>query len=195
MSSESTDTRTRILETALRVLKEQGGGGVRMADIAKQTGVSRQAVYLHFASRAELLEAVTRYVEELLDIEERLAPSRTATSGAERLEAYVQCWGDFLPHVYPVARALINDMHTDPAAASAWNDRMAAMRHGCEAVTTALHKDGKLAKGLNRKTATDLLWTLLSVQNWENLTLNCGWSHRKYTKEMHRIAARLLVAS
>lgn len=195
MSSESTDTRTRILETALRVLKDRGGGGVRMADIAKQSGVSRQAVYLHFASRAELLDAVTRYVEELLDIEERLAPSRAAANGSQRLKAYIKCWGDFLPHVYPVAKALINDMHTDPAAASAWNDRMAAMRHGCEAVITALHKDGKLTDQLNRKTATDLLWTLLAVQNWENLTLNCGWSHRKYSDEMHRVAARLLVTS
>ncbi len=55
MSSENIETRTRILDATVRMLEEQGGRGVRMGDIAKAAGISRQAVYLHFSSRAELL--------------------------------------------------------------------------------------------------------------------------------------------
>ena len=47
--------------------------------------ISRQGVYLHFASRTELLVAATRYLDEVLDVDRRLAPSRAATTGAERL--------------------------------------------------------------------------------------------------------------
>ncbi len=74
MSSDKSDTRTRILEATVRMLEEQGGRGVRMGDIARESGVSRQAVYLHFASRTELLNAATRFVDERLEVDRRLAP-------------------------------------------------------------------------------------------------------------------------
>ena len=51
MSSERIETREKILQAAVRKLEESGGRGVRMGDIARETGISRQAVYLHFATR------------------------------------------------------------------------------------------------------------------------------------------------
>ncbi len=54
MSSENSETRDRILDAAWTLLEEKAGSGVRMSDIARQAGISRQAVYLHFASRTEL---------------------------------------------------------------------------------------------------------------------------------------------
>ena len=73
MSRRSSDTRHRILEATIARLESQGGAGVRMADIAKATGISRQAVYLHFATRAELLIAAARHLdavalEQLVDL-------------------------------------------------------------------------------------------------------------------------------
>ena len=96
MSSETPETRARILETTVRLLEEHGGRGVRMSDIAKETGISRQAVYLHFASRADLLIAATLYKGDVLDVDGRLAPSRAATSGVERLALYIEMWGNFI---------------------------------------------------------------------------------------------------
>ena len=85
MSSEDLKTRERILIATVEMLEQHGGRGVRMSDIAKAAGISRQAVYLHFASRADLLVAATQYLDEVLEIDRRLAPSRAATSGVERL--------------------------------------------------------------------------------------------------------------
>ncbi len=82
MSSASADTRVRILETTVRMLEESGGRGVRMGDIAGEAGVSRQAVYLHFASRADLLVAATRYLDEKLDVEGRIARSGHSKNAA-----------------------------------------------------------------------------------------------------------------
>ena len=65
MSSDKADTRTRILEATWRLLEKRCGQGVRMSDIAKEAGVSRQAVYLHFESRKELIIATTKYVDEV----------------------------------------------------------------------------------------------------------------------------------
>lgn len=193
MSSNSTDTRTRILEATVRILEEHGGRGVRMGDIAKAVGISRQAVYLHFASRAELLVAATRYLDEVLDVERRLAPSRAATSGAERLALYIDCWGHYVPEIHGVAKALLLAKDTDDAAAAAWNDRMLAMREGCRAAIEALHSDGNLAPEWTPKRATDVLWTMLLVPNWENLTGECGWSTRQYVRWMKTVAKRTFI--
>ena len=193
MSSENVETRTRILDATVRMLEEHGGRGVRMGDIAKAAGISRQAVYLHFASRAELLVAATRYLDEVLDVDRRLAPSRAATSGAERLSLYIDCWGHYIPEIYGVAKALLLAQDTDEAAAAAWNDRMLAMRDGCRAAIEALHSDGNLAPEWTPKRATDALWTMLLVPNWENLTRECGWSTRQYVRWMTTVAKRTFV--
>lgn len=55
-----------------------------MGDIAAAAGISRQAVYLHIASRTELLVATTRYLDEALEADTRLAPSRATNTGVER---------------------------------------------------------------------------------------------------------------
>ena len=193
MSSPDVETRTRILEAAKRLLEARGGRGVRMGDIAKAAGISRQAVYLHFASRADLLAATTRYMDELLGLEDKLARSRSAESGVERLDAYIEFWGGYVPQIYGVAKALILARDTDKAAAAAWDDRMAALRHGCRAAIDSLHKEGRLADGWSVKRATDMLWTLLSVRNWEQLTRECGWSPRQYIRWMQTLARRCFV--
>lgn len=193
MSRKSLDTRTRILKSAWKLLEAGQGKGVRMSDIAKAAGVSRQAVYLHFPTRAELLIATTRYLDEVNNTDERLARSRQARTGEERLAAYIEAWGNYIPEIYGIAKALLAMKDTDEEADIAWNDRMQAFRHGCEAAVKALKKDDMLASGLSVTVATDILWTILSVRSWEHLTVECGWSNKKYVERLKLMAHRLLV--
>ncbi len=193
MSSKNLDTRTKILEATSQLLVKNSGGGVRMSDIAKHVGISRQAVYLHFSTRTELLVATTRYIDELLQVDERLAPSRQAQTGTERLDCYIEAWGYYIPEIYGVAKALMAAQDTDEAAAAAWKERMSAMRDGCRAAIEALNTDGELNTALKPKEAIDMLWTLLSVRNWENITIECGWSHKKYVEQMKLLARRAFV--
>ncbi|WP_405232036.1 TetR/AcrR family transcriptional regulator [Lentisalinibacter salinarum] len=193
MSRGNSETRTRILEATIRMLEQSGGHAVRMGDIAKAAGISRQAVYLHFASRSELLIAATLYMDELLDVDARLAPSRAAKEGVERLRLYIEVWGNYIPEIYGVGKALMVAQDTDDAAAAAWRDRMIAMKDGCRAAIDALHADGTLARGWTRPKATEALWTMLLVPNWENLTLECGWSTKEYIRWMQFLAHRTFV--
>ena len=50
----------RILGAALTLITKRGDAHVTMAQIARAARVSRQAVYLHFADRAELMVALAR---------------------------------------------------------------------------------------------------------------------------------------
>jgi hypothetical protein len=57
----------------------------------------------------------------------------------------------------------------------------------------ALHSDGTFAAHWARQGATDVLWTMLSVTNWEQLTAECGWSNQQYVSRMKTIAEWTLV--
>ncbi|MGI3166839.1 TetR/AcrR family transcriptional regulator [Pseudooceanicola sp. 200-1SW] len=192
MSSEN-PTRRKILNAAWTLL-EQGGSQIRMSDIAKASGISRQALYLHFPSRAELLVAVTRHLDAEKEIDARLAESRSAATGQARLAAFIAAWGNYIPEIRGVARALMAMAESDTEARAAWDDRMDAVRQGCAAAVAALARDGQLAPALNEARATDLLWGLLSVPLWIQLRETCGWSQEAYIAEMQRLAARALLA-
>ncbi len=193
MSSRNPGTPEKILNAALKLLGASRGQGVRMSDIAKQAGISRQALYLHFETRAELLIAATFYFDEQKDVAGRLAPSRTARSGTERLDAYIEAWGNYIPEMYGIAKVLLALGENDEAAAAAWRQRMQDMREGCEAAMLALNRDGALSPDHSPEEATDILWTMLSVHNWQQLTIDCGWSQEKYVATLQALARRLFV--
>ena len=93
MSNLIPETRNRILKAALDCLESAEGKMVRVSDVAKAAGLTRQTLYLYFRTRADLLIAVTHYVDGLKSSNERLSKSRAATNGIERLEAYVDGLG------------------------------------------------------------------------------------------------------
>jgi AcrR family transcriptional regulator len=192
MSSENIDTPTRILKSTLTLLEAPGAKLPTMSDIAKAAGVSRQAVYLHYPSRTDVLIAATRHQDQMLNIDAALAPSRNATSGRDRLDAYVTAWCNYVPKIHGVARAVMAVVGTDAEAKAAWDVRMADMREGCAAAVAALARDGVLPKTMDEDKATDLLWALLSIQNWENLTQSCGWDQACYVATMRALALATL---
>ena len=193
MSSDRINTKTRILDVTWRLL-ESGNTAIRMADIAKEAGVSRQALYLHFPNRAELLIATTRHIDTVKNIDQRLARSRSASSGIERLQAFVEVWGGYIPEIHGISVALRAMRDTDKEAAAAWEDRMQAVKQGCEAAVRAIAEDGYLKKELTEMTAVDLLWTLLSVENWERLVLECCWSQSDYERTLKQISEATLLS-
>lgn len=186
MSKKLEETRQRILDATVALLEAGNPGAVRMADIAKSAGITRQAVYLHFANRTELLVATVQYIDKVYDVDALLAPSRDTNKGLERLDSFIDAWGSYLPRVYPIVKSLLLVYETDEAAAAAWDDRRQAIRQGCEAAVKALHKDKLLNQ--SPKDATDTLWGLTCVELWEFWVRQAGWSHAKCIAQMKQIA-------
>ena len=195
MSSPEPDTRTRILQAAWALLEQSDGQGVRMSDIAKAAGVSRQALYLHFPTRAELLVETTRYLDVVKNVDDRLAPTRGATRGVDRLDKYIEAWGNYIPEIYAGAKALMAMQDTDEAAALAWADRMRGVREGCAAAVAALVQDGTLTPDHSETEATDILCVLLSVRAWEQFTRDCGWTQQRYIDTTKHLARKVLFAA
>lgn len=57
------DTRERILAATMQVLADSGFRGLRVAEVAKQVGITEAGVLHHYPSKQALLEAVLEYRE------------------------------------------------------------------------------------------------------------------------------------
>ena len=193
MSSEEADTKTRILKATWKLMEQRRGLGVSMSAIAKAAGISRQAVYLHFSSRTELMRATTDYVDEIKGLNERLEKIRAATTGIELLEACVEVWGNYIPEIYGIAKAMILTRETDEASAAAWNGCMSGLRNYCQETIEALDREGILASEWSQKEAVEMFWTIISVNNWEQLTIECGWSTEQYIDRTKKVLMRTFV--
>ena len=195
MSSEKNETRTKILKACLSLLEEGAGSGIRMSDIAKRAGVSRQALYLHFQNRADLIIGATLLQDEEEGAQDALTPSRTAKSGRDRLSAFVRAWCNYIPTIYPMARTILHLMDRDEEVAKAWRKRMEDMREGCEAAIAMLADEDDLSDLFDPESATDMLWTMISVRSWELLVKERGWTQERFVLEIEASALRLFSKS
>lgn len=193
MSSDDSDTRTKILDATWKLMERNRGQGVRMSDIAKATGISRQAVYLHFANRTDLMLATIKYVDDVKGLDERLKALNKARDSVELLEKIIEVWGGYIPEIYGIAKGVMVTRDTDEAHAAAWRGCIDCLRAACRDVIDALRAEKKLAKGWTRDAATEMLLVQLSIQTWEQLTVEEGWSQGSYIKRMKLLLKRALV--
>jgi AcrR family transcriptional regulator len=65
-AAQSEATRAHLIEVATRLFAEHGYGGVGTQEIVRQAGVTRGALYHHFADKRELFRAVHERLERRL---------------------------------------------------------------------------------------------------------------------------------
>jgi hypothetical protein len=82
---------------------------------------------------------------------------------------------------------------TDEAVAVARDDRMGVVYEACRNIVERLHRDGTLAPAWSYSEAADLLWTMLSIRNWESLTIERSWSSSRYVGLMQELTKRTFV--
>ncbi|WP_433236787.1 TetR/AcrR family transcriptional regulator [Streptosporangium sp. CA-135522] len=81
------DTRTRLLDSALSLLREEGLDAVTLRAVGDLTGLSRMAPYRHFADKTALLAALA--VRIIVDLSAHVAGAVLEKSGRrERLRAF-----------------------------------------------------------------------------------------------------------
>jgi len=99
-------TRLRILDAALRLVTRKGGADVKLADVAREARVSRQALYLHFADRAGLFLALVRHADERRGLAAAIQRIQDAASGEAALREMAATQARMNPAIWPLARAL-----------------------------------------------------------------------------------------
>jgi AcrR family transcriptional regulator len=180
VSSGDPATRHRILDAARALLEAEPGANISMGQVAKHAGVSRQALYIHFADRTSLFLEVSRLVDSShrTPARQRRIDEAPTARDAFREAIALQAW--LKPRLKGVATALEVLRRSDPAADAAWKEREHARLERCEHVVRRLHDDGELAPGWDVATAARCLWAVTSQRVWDDLVADQGWSTTRY---------------
>lgn len=95
MTVKASDTQTRILDISERWVQSRGFNAFSYGDVASELGITRAALHYHFASKAELGEAlVTRYAARFNDALEALDAAQI--TAVDALVAYTELYANVL---------------------------------------------------------------------------------------------------
>lgn len=180
MSSGDPATRARILDAARTLIEQRPGAQVPMSAVARLAGVSRQALYLHFADRTGLFLEVSRAADAQARTPARQRRVDDAPTARAALREAIALQALLKPRLRGVATALDVLRRTDPAATAAWTEREHARLRRCEDVVARLHAEGDLRPGWDVDTAARCLWAVTSQRVWDDLVVDQGWSTEHY---------------
>jgi AcrR family transcriptional regulator len=184
MSSGSrSDTRTAILDAARVVFEEQGYFGGALEAVAKKAGVSRQAIYLHFASKAELLTALHLriYETDVAPAVER-HPIWTAATALEALDACIAGNAEVASKVWRIHEALVVARRHHPEVDETLRPREEERYQEMARLGRWLKKEEVLPPKMRVGTFADILWGLASLGTHQNLVVERGWSIDRYMR-------------
>jgi AcrR family transcriptional regulator len=194
VSTQKEQTRLRLLGAARRLLVERGFHSVGLEDIAEAAGVSRQAVYKsHFASKAELLLELVRFVHVAENLDELTRPVFAAPSGVAMLEASIVAIVRIEARVHDIGLVLAAAAVSDTGAATAFRDRTEVKRGALRGALERTRGEGRLRPEWPVAPAVDLLSVLLSVEAYETLVVGAGWSPDAMSERVWEICERVLL--
>ncbi|HEY2151130.1 MAG TPA: TetR/AcrR family transcriptional regulator [Vicinamibacterales bacterium] len=191
----SSPTRRRIFEAAWNLIVVRGETGFTMAQIAKKAKISRQALYLHFADRAQLLDALVKYADEkrgLTSAIQHIADAPTARAALDRMVSLQALQN---PRIWAIALAFESVRRTDKAAQRSWQGRQAGRLETCRTIIERLRREGELRPRLTMEEAADLLYMITSLSTWEDLVLVRGWTADQYQERVTRLLLEALTAA
>ena len=153
-AAQSEATRAQLVGVATRLFAERGYAAVGTEEIVRQAGVTRGALYHHFADKRELFRAVHEGVER--DLVERIAAGVTGVAAPwEVMIAGMRAYLDACTEPTVMQIALI-----DAPSVLGWEEwREIDARYGLGLVTTALR--AAMDAGVLRRHAVEPLAQLL----------------------------------
>jgi AcrR family transcriptional regulator len=177
------ETRTQILEAARAMFEELGYYGAGLGAVAKKAGVSRQAIYLHFQSKAELLTALHLHIfaTDVAPVLERHRVSDQATAlGA--LDAMIAVDVEVVCKVWRIHEALAIARRQHPEVDETLRPREEERYGELVALGRRLKREGALSPGIGVGTFADILWGLINVGTYTSLVIERGWSLERYRR-------------
>jgi AcrR family transcriptional regulator len=169
-----TDTRTAILEGVLHLLDTRERATYEA--VAQHAGVSRQTVYTHFPTRAELLVAAVDRARETTGIAAATGAVLEAPTARAALEAFVDLHCSIVPRILPAYVAVERERSLDPDIEAAFVRRSASRRQLALLVATRLHAEKDLVAPWTVTTACDLISTLTSGTTTAQLLRDVDWT-------------------
>ena len=152
------ETRARILDAAVEILRKKGYAHFRTADVAQEAGVSRGAQLHHFATKEKLIYATLEHVfHKVMETSQRRA--RALRRDEDALERIVADARDFFfSDSFFISLDIVMSITDTP-----FRKKVLAMVRGERLSAEKAWHDALTATGLSERVADDVLWLTLSL--------------------------------
>ena len=163
------------------MFEELGYHGAGLAAVAKTAGVSRQAIYLHFPSKAELLTALHLHIfaTDVVPALER-HPITDAMTAWDALDAVVAVDVEVACRVWRIQEALTVARRQHPEVDQTLRPREEERYQELLELGRRLEREGALPATIGVGLFADMLWGLLNIGTYRNLVVERGWSLDQY---------------
>jgi AcrR family transcriptional regulator len=181
MTTRGRATRARIVAAATRRFVADGYLSTTVAEIARDSGLSAQAVYLAFGSKAAILSAA--HHAAATDPEGDAGEPRLrwreeferCPDAASALDLALEHITDLVERSGPIHDVCLS-AGADPEVARLLEDLgQRRMSNWHELATLLARKEG-FRRGLTAERARDALYTIVGPETWRALVKECGWS-------------------
>jgi AcrR family transcriptional regulator len=174
-------TRAQILEAARAMFEEHGYHGAGLEAVARKAGVSRQAIYLHFPSKAELLAALHMqiFAIDVVPAIER-HPITDSTSALDALDATIAVDTEVVSTVWRISEVLAVARRQHPEVEQTLKPRDDERYGELLNLGHRLEKEGELPPTIGVALFADMLWGLMNTGTYRNLVIERGWSLDEY---------------
>jgi AcrR family transcriptional regulator len=179
-------TRRSILDAAQQHFETDGYAATTMGAIAADAGVALKTVYVAFETKSGLLRALWHLLLRgdedaapvgerrwYLDVLQETDPVRKLRLVAHNSRLVKERAGSILVVIRDAAPV-------DPDIAELWGRIETDFYANQRAIVASLEQTGSLRKGLDARSAADLLWTLNHPDLWRLLVIERGWSPDRF---------------
>ncbi len=163
------------------MFEELGYYGAGLGAVAKKAGVSRQAIYLHFPSKVELLADLHQHIFAT-DVTPALQrhPITDDMTALDVLDASIAVDVEVVDRVWRIHEALTTARRQHPEVEKTLRPREDKRYGELLDLARRLKREGELPPHIRAGTFADMLWGLVGVGTYKSLVVEREWSLRQY---------------
>jgi AcrR family transcriptional regulator len=180
-------TRRRILDAARSLLRQGRFQAASMEEIAEEAGLSRAGLYLHFRSRAALIDAICETLDESPELQ-TLHELVGSGDPRESLHRIIEVNTRFWASDEPMFQQLYGSAALDAAARDFVNRQTEDRSTGVAILTERLAAAGHLRFGLRVSDANALILLITSFSAYLELRRNAGLSAEDIVSLLREVA-------
>lgn len=197
--AQANQTRMLIVAAARKLFSERSYNGATIEAIAQEAGVAPETVYSAFGNKREILSKLIdisivgddRPIPLLqrkgpLSVQQEKNPDR-------QIEIFAHDIHDIMNRMAPIFAIMRVASKTEPEIAEMLQQILKNRYHGMEKFIQYLSANTTLQEDLTPAEAVETVWAITSGEIFNLLTIDRGWSGKKYEQWLAKILKKLLL--
>jgi AcrR family transcriptional regulator len=187
--SQAAKTRSKILDSARKLLAQDGFDGATIAAIAKDAGVSAQTIYSVFGSKGAIVAGMMTYLESEAGESEFIEQLQSAPNARGQLKVFTS----WIKHLFDEGADIFSVVLQSPNQPELAEIRKKGDERrliGCKMLTQQWSDAGDLR--IDAEEAASQMWLTSNFEIYQQSVANLGWNSDKYELWLYETAERLL---